>query len=169
MKLEAAAGLKHLCWRHPKPQYIYHYHMQRAETGRTRSPVLTGFFSFFFFLFAFFILPLSLSGSVQWRRNTIREGVLWVWTCQEAPDFHGKTREGKVPCLVGGAGHTDRHTRNKLYSISHTNLPKHDPVNCDMLIFKKKTCIVVYVYGHWTFLAVWLIASAKNFMQDTEK
>lgn len=97
--------------RHPKPQYIIPICRGRHEVdkiGSSHSPFLSLFPSLFPTLHPsdFF----AMKEGEKMGKCFLGEGVLWVQTCQEAPDSHGISREGKVPSLVCGVGHTHTHT-----------------------------------------------------------
>lgn len=84
-----------------------------------------------------FMFPLSLCWVVQCNKRgekrqkcSLGKGVLWVGTCQEAPDVRGRGSQGKVPlpCEWGGP-HTQTHTYDEHYQASRTHLHQSDPVN----------------------------------------
>lgn len=121
MKLEAAAGLRHLCSK-DTPSLNISFPYAEADTGWTRSSLLT--------LFASLYVPalsewfFAMKKGEKKEKCILGKGVLWVQTCQEAPDVHGRSREGKVPSLAGGVGHTHRHTHamNVTTQVIHTSI-----------------------------------------------
>lgn len=94
-----------------------------------------------------FMLPPSQSATLQLiKGGGVEVGETWVFregdppTCQEAPDVRGRSTVGKVPALVGGVGHTHRHTCGEHYHRVHAHLHERDAKNLVQMNHRLSRC-----------------------------
>lgn len=158
MKLEAAAGLRHLCTKDtPSLNISFPY----AKAGRTRSSLLTRFYS------------LHAPTPSEWF-CAVKE------KCSEGRgplglDLSGSTwfswqrqNGGKSPAWwVGWATHT--HTDIHVSETHYIHLHNHDSMNCHLFITDKKkkvySCfniLAVFICNIWSFFFKGLLWNEKH-------
>lgn len=133
MKLEAAAGLRHLCTK-DTPSLNISFPYAKADAGRVDKIVSPHSLFFFLCSRSFRVVPCNEGGKNK-RRNAVREGILWVQTCQEAPEVSWQRQRWESPLLGGWGGpHTQTHICIEHYHSAYTHFHKSDPMSYDLLI-----------------------------------
>lgn len=120
MKLEAAAGLRHLCTK-DTPSLNISFPYAEADTGWTRSSLCTLSVSLYVPALSewFCAMKEGKKGEMQ-----LGKGSSGCRLVRKHLMFMAEAERGKSPGLVGGVGHTHRHTHamNISTQVIHTSL-----------------------------------------------